>query len=337
VRYNKEVLKQFFYVVRPLRPSRYKRLAILILGISCLFTLTGFLGSAHWLLDLTSHFRIQYLLVQCLAMVLLLAYHREILAVTVVPFLLVNMMQMVPFYLPSPAMDQASPPVTHKIRVLQMNVSGWNQDHKKVKDYIHSVNPDIIAFEEFHSGWRNYMTAVGALKAYPYFRVVRSPSTDIAVYSRFPARKILVYNPDSGDEAVLVALLNVHGQPVTVLVVHPRLPLTPEMAKRQWHQFRVMAHVQKFFGGKTIVLGDFNTTPWSVAFRHYIQESGLYNTQNGFGVLPSWPAFLGFPWIPIDHVLVSQGFVVLNRHSGPYVGSDHYPVDIELGLTGSAR
>jgi endonuclease/exonuclease/phosphatase (EEP) superfamily protein YafD len=87
----------------------------------------------------------------------------------------------------------------------------------------------------------------------------------------------------------------------------------------------------------TIVLGDFNLTPWSPRFRDALARSGL--TPAGDYRLwprtfPAMPAarllFFLSGGIPIDHVLVSGDLGVSRVVRGPFIGSDHYPVYAEL-------
>jgi endonuclease/exonuclease/phosphatase (EEP) superfamily protein YafD len=58
----------------------------------------------------------------------------------------------------------------------------------------------------------------------------------------------------------------------------------------------------------------------------------LRDSQLGFGVQPSFPTFSWAIRIPIDHCLVSPEVVVLDRKLAPSVGSDHFPVMVELAL-----
>jgi endonuclease/exonuclease/phosphatase (EEP) superfamily protein YafD len=79
-----------------------------------------------------------------------------------------------------------------------------------------------------------------------------------------------------------------------------------------------------------IVFGDFNQTPLSPHFQHFIKSSGLHIMHSGLGSLASWPAPLGAFGISLDHILSSDTFNALYRTRGPYIGSDHYPIIIEL-------
>jgi endonuclease/exonuclease/phosphatase (EEP) superfamily protein YafD len=78
-------------------------------------------------------------------------------------------------------------------------------------------------------------------------------------------------------------------------------------------------------------MGDFNTTPWSVLMRQVLRESGLVNSQSGFGLQPTWPATLpNFLQIAIDHCLHSPSLITKHRTIGPNIGSDHLPIGLEL-------
>lgn len=79
-------------------------------------------------------------------------------------------------------------------------------------------------------------------------------------------------------------------------------------------------------------MGDFNMTPWSPKFRQLVADSHLRDTVRGFGLQPTWPAGAPQFWIPIDHVLVSPDILVVDRRVGPDLGSDHYPVIVDIQL-----
>ena len=80
------------------------------------------------------------------------------------------------------------------------------------------------------------------------------------------------------------------------------------------------------------IIGDFNATPWSTAFRDMQSAGGLVNSQVGFGHSPTWPAGLGM--IPIDHLLHSDSLITVDRQIGKARGSDHKPLIVTLGRRG---
>ncbi len=63
----------------------------------------------------------------------------------------------------------------------------------------------------------------------------------------------------------------------------------------------------------------------------------LLDSRRGFGVQRSWPtsmkvSILGTMRIPIDHALVSRDVKVLDRRVGPFIGSDHFPIMVDIAF-----
>jgi endonuclease/exonuclease/phosphatase (EEP) superfamily protein YafD len=78
-----------------------------------------------------------------------------------------------------------------------------------------------------------------------------------------------------------------------------------------------------------VVVGDFNATPWTSAFRRLLGTGELRNSQRGYGVSPTWD--VGRFWaVPIDHLVHGDGMVVTDRAVGPDLGSDHRPILVDL-------
>lgn len=122
--------------------------------------------------------------------------------------------------------------------------------------------------------------------------------------------------PLGGQRPAVIVDAEVAGIPVDVVAVHPLPPAT-----RSWavsHERSISALV----GGvlprerEFVVACDCNTTPWSPSMRRLL-GTGL----RGPTVLPTfWAPVFG---IPLDHVLLSDGFAAVSRELGPFNGSDH--------------
>ena len=85
--------------------------------------------------------------------------------------------------------------------------------------------------------------------------------------------------------------------------------------------------------GRRVVAGDLNATPWSHPFRRLLADGRLHNSQRGYGLELTFPAHATpLLQVSIDHVLYSDGFRVVDRRLGPALGSDHFPVVVDLAL-----
>ena len=96
---------------------------------------------------------------------------------------------------------------------------------------------------------------------------------------------------------------------------------------------QVAAIAQDTTADETILVGDFNCTPWSPAYR--VLASTM---QSATGRTRTWPA--RWPVVPIDHIFYRGPFQVVR--AGAWTGSaarsasDHLPVVAELAHRGEA-
>jgi endonuclease/exonuclease/phosphatase (EEP) superfamily protein YafD len=80
------------------------------------------------------------------------------------------------------------------------------------------------------------------------------------------------------------------------------------------------------------VMGDMNITPWSPVMRDFLEQNRLKDSALGHGIHPTWFSHSLMFGIPIDQILHGSGVVILDRHVGPEIGSDHFPVTADIAL-----
>ena len=102
--------------------------------------------------------------------------------------------------------------------------------------------------------------------------------------------------------------------------------MTPQRLAWRNEQLAIAGDVLAEVDGPKIVVGDFNATPWSAGLRAFRSENEL----SGFNTRATWPIWLGFAGIPIDHAFVSRDLGILEIETGPDIGSDHRPILIDV-------
>jgi endonuclease/exonuclease/phosphatase (EEP) superfamily protein YafD len=294
----------------------------IVLGV---LTLVSFIGQFFWLFDLMSHFRLQFVFA-LVAMILILAVTKKgRMAGIALLFCLINLAEILPFYLPQKTLAGENQP---RLRVLAVNVNFLNPNTDLLLKCINDAKPDIIAVEELNSNFEAVLNK--KLVDYPYRKsIVRNDPFGIGVYSRIPIKDAEIKY--FSKEIPSIALhFNWKDKPIYLIATHPLPPLSPDLSFYNSEQLKAISEAVRNQKETAIVLGDFNATSWCSAFKSLEQEGRLVDTRTGFGVQPSWLTELPPASLPIDHCLTTPDLVTALRQIGPSVGSDHNPLLVDL-------
>jgi endonuclease/exonuclease/phosphatase (EEP) superfamily protein YafD len=299
-----------------------RRLLQLAIAGLALVTVFGFAARAFWLLELFSHFRVQYGLAFLVCAALAIALRRPRLSGIALIGAALNLSCVVPLFLGSgQGGDVASVP---SVRVMLLNVNTTMGDPAAVRRLVVTEDPDVLLLQEVSASWLQHLHAV--LVEYPY--TVTQPRDDnfgIALYSKFPLSNTrVVLSPEVGVPSIR-ANLTIEGQRVCLIGVHTVPPKSGDMARaRNLHLQQVAGWVDSEL--PTVLFGDLNVSPYSPYFGDLLRSSGLRDSMCGYGVQASWPTMCPWLHIPLDHVLISEQLMVQERRVGPNAGSDHFPV-----------
>lgn len=295
-------------------------------AIAATASVFGFLGAYHWVLDLCSHFRVQYCLGLGVVAVLLLMRRKRRMAAMFGAVAAVNLGVILPLYF-----GKCPPPVINgrPVRAMLANVNTQAGDADAVAAAIRRYDPDIIVLEEVSAKWLSDLKPV--LDGYRHFeREAREDNFGIGLWSRFPFTHSRIASIGAADVPSIVAEVETRQGRCTVVATHPLPP-----AGKAYSEFRngQLAEIPRWVrqaSSPVVLIGDLNTTPWSHYFRRLLRESGLKDSSQGRGMCPSWPTSNPLMLIPIDHCLVSSGIEIVARQTGPQVGSDHWPVIVDF-------
>jgi endonuclease/exonuclease/phosphatase (EEP) superfamily protein YafD len=302
-------------------PRLVERWILVALAAVCAASAAAWLARLGWPFELFSHFRPQLAVAAALLAPLLLLLRAPKAA------LLAVVVSALHFAGGARGLLAAEPVVAcggEPLAVVTANVEFTNHETAQLLGWLASQQPDVIVLQEVTPEWA---AALAQLAGYPHMRLVpRSDPYGIALLSRWPFESIAPVDLAGDAIPSLEAVVRVHGQPVHVLGLHARWPITPGLARlrdRALDQAADLAHESAL---PTLAAGDLNLTPDSPAFTRLLQRSGLRDVLAGRGWHPTWMAGFWPLALRIDHQLASPSLCIENAQVGPDIGSDHRPL-----------
>lgn len=218
----------------------------------------------------------------------------------------------------------APPPGMQALKVASFNTWRMNPTLDALEAEINRLDADVVVLTEFPP---NRAALAQRLKVrYPHQHDCHAlPGCHFMILSKTPLSETGVSKPLHGYYYIRARLGPERGG-VTVFGVHTlRFPFSTL-------QFKQAAALRKAVAaspGPLVVMGDFNTTPYSRLLGDFQDQTGL----NRLTSLPTWPATWHFPQIAIDHIFASPALIPLSaEHIGNNAGSDHYPVSLTLAV-----
>lgn len=296
-----------------------------------LTSLAAFGGRWVWWLDVLANFRAQFVVgLAVFGLIIMMSRWRKT-GYGVLAAALVNLIVVLPLYLGSPAEARIDAP---SIRVMSFNLLSTNESYSGVIEYIDSIDPDLVLLHEASRPWE-----VAVESADLGYQVIRPRSDDLIFGTLVLVRGQDVTAVSHGFASSSPRAVSLDftppgwDRPLSVLGTHPLAPTDADRAGLRNAQLRFAADWAAGQTGAYLVVGDFNATPWSYPFRRLMATTDLNNSQSGFGLQPSFPTTSNLLLrVPIDHLLYSDALEVTDRQLGPALGSDHFPLVVDLQL-----
>jgi endonuclease/exonuclease/phosphatase (EEP) superfamily protein YafD len=295
--------------------------------VGALLSIAGYLGQINILFELSSHFKLQYLLVGFSTFIFFALVRSKKRWLLVSAFcIIINLAEIVPWYFPAPAWAGANP--GQHLRILHSNVLRSNRRYSEVISLVKAEQPDIAVFVEVNTSWAKELSVLSEI--FPYSSTQQeSEKFGSAIYSKLPLENSSV-KPFSNQRKSLAADVKFQSKIISLILAHPTVPIKQESFINRNKQLAAISEYAAQVKNPVIVVGDLNTTMWSPFYKNMVKTGNLRNARSGFGILPTWPTFLPLAYIPIDHFLVSKEIGVLKIRTGRNVGSDHLPLITDL-------
>lgn len=212
-----------------------------------------------------------------------------------------------------------------QMKLIQFNAALDAQSLDERLAWLAQEDPDVLVVEDAREV---FQTAVSQ-RLNRHMACGRT--CEVAIFTR--SAPLRIESPRRGRYGLGPAMAVVHLPSArgdfAVIGVHYAWPT--EVRIHRENGARLLQIARPLETSRMIVVGDFNSTPWSFSRR---REDAALGLERRTRALPTWPAKgpLGLAFLPIDHVYAGQEWRTVSIRRGPRLGSDHYPVIALLAL-----
>ena len=243
-----------------------------------------------------------------------------------------------PIY-PKQVETSRSPADENTIKLLILNVFIENRRTEEFLRLVEKVNPDLILLAEPDERWVKEIADLE--KKYPFTVVYPLDNAyGMALYSRFELENPkLNFFIEDDIPSITTGVKLKSGAMVSLFCLHPRPPIPTESDRSNERDAELLfvGRMIKDFDEPTIVAGDLNDVAWSRTTKLFQKISGLLDPRIGRGLYTSFHAKYPIIRFPLDHVFHSNHFRLVDLRRMPNVGSDHYPIYVELSYEETAE
>ncbi|WP_116654353.1 endonuclease/exonuclease/phosphatase family protein [Pelagibacterium sediminicola] len=250
-------------------------------------------------------------------------------------------MTYVPEFVDGFAVRHAPLPVDRPVySLMTFNVFGRNSEPDVLADYIIATDADIVALQEYSPEVRRAIHPALAGHYVHFQYCAGGQRAFVGLYSKFAFEPLSedacspsIANPER-IARIVVGFAPEDGAPFALATTHHDWPAP---VTRQAEQFASLRDALSTVALPLMLVGDFNSTPWSYALRRFVTEAGLTRHTFNLPTFPKlWYYLRGWRWtpafLPIDHVMSRGGISVHEIERGEPSGSDHLPIILRFSV-----
>jgi len=294
--------------------------------VATLATILGFFGSTWWLFDFAANYRAHLAVLLLMVALLYALLFSKATGLFFMAMAALNALVVLPLYLGSPEPAATGDSMT----IVSFNV----EQRSSIKDitfrWVDTVDADLVLFLDSTEDWADFPIDTSAY----------------SIESQIPADRtygITIMSPNGLDtqlirasrlrDSVVRVEATIGDQPVAIYAVQARSSSNETDADDRDEYLAEVGRMARAESIPTIVVGDFQATPWSHAFRDLSSQAELTNSLEGFGLQTTWPADQwAFMRLPLDHLLHSEELTTVDRYLGPMFGVKHRPIVVTVGV-----
>lgn len=214
------------------------------------------------------------------------------------------------------------------VKIINYNVLSTSPHQEVIDAWIREQQPDVIALVEGNYRWAD--TVAGLKDILPYSLLLdNTGNVGIILLSKYPLQN---QQYRQMTEPFFWPMMSVDiDLPVGLtrfIIAHSPTPVSSENLRMGRIQLRGFGELAGASELPVVLMGDFNTTPWTKPYIDVMREHQLYGNK----LTASWPSGMYAFGIPIDQIVAGKGAVVSNITTGPTHYSDHRARVAELRI-----
>jgi endonuclease/exonuclease/phosphatase (EEP) superfamily protein YafD len=222
--------------------------------------------------------------------------------------------------------------VKNQISFFTCNVRMKNEDYQKLVKEIIRFDPDVILLTEVNKKWIEAIKEIR--EQYKFTCLCPQENTyGMAMYAKYPLEKTEVNYLVEDNIPSFRCHINWDGTTIQFLGLHPRPPAPWNKEEHKDLELIKAAGITNWNSFPTVVSGDLNDVAWSPVTHQFKLISGLVDPRRGRGFFSTYNVFTPGFRMPIDHFFLSEDFRVIKINRGQKIGSDHFPIFLEVGIS----
>ena len=220
------------------------------------------------------------------------------------------------------------------LSLLSANVLMTNRCADALLALVRQQRPDLVITLESDHWWEQQLAPLET--DYPWS--VKCPLDNLYgmhLYSRLPLEETeLCFLVEEDVPSIHTRVVLAGGESVRLHVLHPAPPSPSENEESTERDAELLVVARSLLESRqpVVVAGDLNDVAWSSTTRLFRRISGLLDPRIGRGMFNTFHVKFPFLRWPLDHLFHSRHFSLLSLRRLPDIGSDHFPLWVELAL-----
>jgi endonuclease/exonuclease/phosphatase (EEP) superfamily protein YafD len=218
------------------------------------------------------------------------------------------------------------------VRIVISNVEMENDQYDRWMQTMRDADPDVLILLEPDQKWVDAIQPL--VESYPERVIIPQDNWyGMMMLSKLPMLKHEVRYLVQEDIPSIDAEVRLDdNRIIRVIAVHPRPPepIRGNDSTARDAELTLWGRELAEETRPTIIGGDLNDVAWSSTTRLFLRTSQMLDPRRGRGLFNTFHADHFWMRFPLDHVFVSPDFTISEVRLLPFVGSDHFPIQIDL-------